>query len=125
MHGHTRYQCNCRAEHSVALRGLNIPVATGGKLTVVSEIDITFDGYPGRFMVANINNIAAYLVKTIVVKNRVYFITVLMPRDDPKASDPKVYEKLSMKFLKSFNLMKEASSRIERLSHQPRILQSR
>ena len=79
----------------------------GGKLTVVSETDITFDGYPGRFMVADINNIAISRVKTIVVKNRVYFITVLMPRDDPKASDSKVYERLSMRFINSFNLMKE------------------
>ena len=27
----------------------------GGKLTVMSETDITFDGYPGRFMVADMN----------------------------------------------------------------------
>ena len=80
----------------------------GGKLTVVSETDITLDGYPGRFMVANINGIAVFRVKTIVMKNRVYFITVAMPRDDPKASDTNVYERLSMKFINSFNLMKEA-----------------
>jgi hypothetical protein len=80
----------------------------GGKLTVMSETDITFDGYPGRLMVADINNLATYRVKTIVVKNRVYVITVLMPRDDPKASDPTVYEQLSMKFINSFNLIKEA-----------------
>lgn len=79
----------------------------GGKLTVVSEADTTFDGYPGRFMVANINGLASLRVKTIVVKNRVYVITVLMPLDDPKASDPRVYERLSMKFINSFNLMKE------------------
>ena len=81
---------------------------TGGKLTVVSETDITFDGYPGRLLVADINAVAIVRVKTVVVKNRVYWITVLMPRDDPKASDTKVYEKLSMKFINSFNLMKEA-----------------
>jgi len=80
----------------------------GGKLSVVSETDITFDGYPGRFMVADINGLAIFRVKTIVVKNRVYFITVIMPRDDPKAFDTKVYEKLSMKFINSFNLVKEA-----------------
>ena len=80
----------------------------GGKLTVLSEIDITFDGYPGRLMVADINGMAVWRVKTIVVKNRVYFITVLMPRDDPKASDAKVYEKVSMKFINSFGLIKEA-----------------
>jgi hypothetical protein len=79
----------------------------GGKLTVVSETDITLDGYPGRLMVANINNIAILRVKTIVVKNRVYFISVLMPKDDPHAADTKVYEKLSMKFINSFNPMKE------------------
>jgi hypothetical protein len=79
---------------------------TGGKLSVVSETDITFDGYPGRFMVADINGIAIYRVKTIVVKHRVYCITVLMPRD-PNVSDTKVYEKLSMKFINSFDLMKE------------------
>lgn len=44
-----------------------------GKLTVMSETDITFDGYPGRL-----------------------------------TSDPKVYERLSMNFINSFNLMKEA-----------------
>jgi hypothetical protein len=81
---------------------------TGGKLTVMSETDITLDGYPGRFMVADINGIAIFRVKTIVVKNRVYCITVLMPRDNPKASDTKVYERLAMKFINSFNLVKLA-----------------
>jgi hypothetical protein len=42
-----------------------------------------------------------------VVKNRVYFISVLMPRDDPKAANSKVYEKLSLKFINSFNLVNE------------------
>jgi hypothetical protein len=77
----------------------------GGKLTVVSETDITYAGYPGRFMVAGLNDVAIFRVKTMVVKNRVYFITVLMPRDDPKAADSRVYEKLSLKFINSFNLM--------------------
>jgi hypothetical protein len=79
----------------------------GGKLTVVSETDITYAGYPGRFMVAGLNDVAIFRVKTMVVKNRVYFITVLMPRDDPKAADSRVYEKLSLKFINSFNLMNE------------------
>jgi len=74
----------------------------------VSETDITFDGYPGRFLVADLNRVAIFQIKTLVVKNRVYWITVLMPKDDPKVSDTKVYEKLSMKFINSFNLMKEA-----------------
>ena len=78
----------------------------GGKLTVLSETDITFDGNPGRFMVADINGVAIFRAKTIVVKNVVYFITAFMPRDDPKAADPKVYEKLSMKFIDSFTLVK-------------------
>ena len=34
-------------------------------------------------MVINVNDVATYLVKTIVVKNRVYFLTVFMPKDDP------------------------------------------
>jgi hypothetical protein len=80
---------------------------TGGKLTVRSEADITFAGYPGRFMVAELNDVAVFRVKTIVVKNRVYVVTVLTPRDDPKASDPKVYERLALKFINSFNLVKE------------------
>jgi hypothetical protein len=80
----------------------------GGKLIVVSETDITLDGYPGRFMVVDINDTAIFRVKTIVVKNRIYCITVLMPKDDPKASDPKVYEKLAMKFTNSFSLGNEA-----------------
>lgn len=78
----------------------------GGKLTVVNETDITFAGYPGRFMVAGINDVAIFRVKTVVVKKRVYWITVLMPKDDPKAGD-KVYERLSMRFIDSFNLINE------------------
>lgn len=81
---------------------------TGARLTVVSEADITFEGYPGRVMVINVNDVATYLVKTIVVKNRVYSITVFMPKDDPKISGTKVYEKLSMRFIESFKLMKDA-----------------
>ena len=78
-----------------------------GKLTVVSETDTTFDGHPGRFMVAGINDVAIFRVKTVVVKKRVYWISVLLPRDDPKAADT-VYEKLSIRFIDSFNLIKEA-----------------
>jgi len=81
---------------------------TGARLSVVSEADITFEGYPARVMVINVNDVATYLVKTIVVKNRVYFVTVFMPKDDPKASDTRVYEKLTMRFIESFKLMKEA-----------------
>ena len=80
----------------------------GAKITVVSETDITFDGYPARFMVVGLNDVTRYRVKTIVVKNRVYSIGSVMPKDDPKASDPKAYEKLSLKFIESFKLMKEA-----------------
>lgn len=58
-------------------------------------------------MVAGLNDVAIFRVKTILVNNRVYFITVLMPRDDSKAADSKVYEKLSLKFIKSFNLKSE------------------
>ena len=79
----------------------------GGKFTVVRETDITLNGNPGRFMVAGLNDSAIFRVKMVVVKKRVYCITVSMPRDDPKAADPKVYEKLSMKFLDSFNLTKD------------------
>jgi hypothetical protein len=80
----------------------------GAKITVVSEADITFDGYPGRLMAVVLNDVTMYRLKTIVVKNRVYAVTALMPTDDPKASDPKVYEKLSLKFIESFKLIKEA-----------------
>jgi hypothetical protein len=52
-------------------------------------------------MVAAINDTAIFRVKTIVAKNRIYCITVLMPRDDPRAFDPKVYEWLAMKFINS------------------------
>lgn len=79
----------------------------GAKLTVVSETGLSLDGYPGRLMVMDINNMAFFRVKTIVVKKRVYSITVFMPKDDPKASDPKVYERLSMKFINSFSLIQD------------------
>jgi hypothetical protein len=81
----------------------------GGKLTVVSETDITFDGHPGRFMVAEVNGVGVYRVKTVIVKNRVYLITVITLRDDPKVSDTKDHEKLSMKFIDSFCLLKDAN----------------
>ena len=79
----------------------------GAKATMVSESDITFDGYAGRFLVVNIINTGIYREKTIIVKGRVYFLTVMSPRDDPQASDPKVYEKLSAKFMSSFELIKQ------------------
>lgn len=79
----------------------------GGKVTVVSENEIDVDGHPGRFMVAEIAGLLTYRVKTIVAKSRVYFLTIAMPNDDPKSSDPKAYETLSLKFLDSFKLTKE------------------
>jgi hypothetical protein len=79
----------------------------GGKFTVLSETDITFKGNPGRLMMADINGMAIFRAKIVVVKSRVYFITAVMPKDVPKGADTKVYEKLSRKFIDSFKLMRE------------------
>ena len=69
---------------------------------VLSETTTSLDGYPGRFLVLEINK-RIYRRKMLVVKNRVYIITATAPRDD--ASTGHSYETLSLRFINSFSFM--------------------
>ena len=83
----------------------------GKKVKVLSETDVTYDRYLGRMLVLELlpNNLI-YRNKTIVVNNRLYVITALVPKDDPQLSGD-VYERLAMKFIDSFGLLSEGGKR--------------
>jgi hypothetical protein len=69
---------------------------------VLSETTTSLDGYPGRFLVLEINN-RIYRRKMLVVKNRIYIITATAPRDDANTGNS--YETLSLRFINSFSFM--------------------
>jgi hypothetical protein len=73
---------------------------------LVNETTLSLDGYPGRFLVLEFSNNQIYRRKMVVVKNRVYIITVTAPRDDPKV-DNNSYEALSLRFINSFRLLEQ------------------
>ena len=73
---------------------------------LLSETSISFDGYPGRFLVLEFSNNQIYRRKMFVMKNRVYIVTATAPKDDPKVSNGK-YEALSLKFINSLSLLEQ------------------
>jgi hypothetical protein len=81
----------------------------GKKYKILSETDITYDRYFGRMLVVELLTVI-YRSKTIVVNNRLYVITALVPKDDPQLSGD-VYERLAMKFIDSFGLLSEGEKR--------------
>ena len=78
----------------------------GKRYKLLSETDITYDRYFGRMLVLELPNNVKYRSKTILVNNRLYVITALVPKDDPQLSGD-VYERLAMKFIDSFGLLSE------------------
>ncbi len=82
----------------------------GKKYKLLSETDITYDRYFARMLVLELPNNVIYRSKTIVVNNRLYVITALVPKDDPQLSGD-VYERLAMKFIDSFGLLSDGGKR--------------
>jgi len=82
----------------------------GKQYKILSETDITHDRYSGRMLVLELPNNVIYRSKSIVVNNRLYVITVLVPKDDPNLSGD-IFERLSMKFIDSFGLLAEGGKR--------------
>ena len=74
---------------------------------VLSETDITYERYSGRMLVLELPNNLIYRNKTIVVNNRIYVLTALLPKDEAQSEERNVYEGLSMKFFDSFGLVVE------------------
>lgn len=67
-------------------------------LEVVKNDDISFNGYPGKFLQSETRAIVVR-VRWIVVKDRVYYQFVAAPKHDNG------YEKLAMNFLDSFEIV--------------------
>jgi hypothetical protein len=72
---------------------------------LLSETSILLDGYPGRFLVLGFSNNQIYRRKMVVVKNRVYILTVTAPRDDANTGNS--YEALSLRFINLFSLLEQ------------------
>ena len=82
----------------------------GKKFSILSETDITHDRYLGRMLVLELPNNVIYRYKTIVVNNRLYVLTAILPKDDQSPAG-NVYEQLSRKFIDSFELLIEGGKR--------------
>lgn len=83
----------------------------GKKFEVLSETDIAHDRYLGRMLVLELPNNVIYRNKTIIVNNRLYVLTAIVPKDDALSAARNVYEQLSMKFIDSFGLLVEGGKR--------------
>jgi len=83
----------------------------GKKFEILSETDVAHDRYLGRMLVLELPNNVIYRNKTIVVNNRLYVLTALVPKDDAQSATGNVYEQLSMKFIDSFGLLVEGGKR--------------
>lgn len=78
----------------------------GKKLQILSETDITFDRYSGRMLVLDLAHVI-YRNKTIVVNNRLYVLTAIIPKVDAQSEAGKAYERLVTRFIDSFSLVPE------------------
>jgi hypothetical protein len=76
----------------------------GKKPKILSETDVTYDRYAGRMLVLELPNNVIYRAKTIVVNNRLYVLTALVPSGN-------IYQHLSTKFIDSFALLVEGGKR--------------
>lgn len=76
----------------------------GTKPKVLSETDITYDRYSGRMLVVELPNNMIYRNKTIVVNNRLYVLTTIVPKVEAARN---AYEQLAMRFIDSFSLIPE------------------
>jgi hypothetical protein len=79
----------------------------GKKPKVLSETDITYDRYLGRMLVLELPNNVIYRNKTIVVNNRLYVLTTIIPKVDAQSTVGNAYEQLVMRFIDSFSLIPE------------------
>ena len=82
----------------------------GKKPTVLSETDLTYDRYSGRMLMLELPNLI-YRSKSIVVNNRLYVLTVIIPKVDAQSAVGKAYEHLVTKFIDSFSLIPETGKR--------------
>ena len=79
----------------------------GRKAKILSETDITYDRYPGRMLVLELLNNVIYRNKTIVVNNRLYILTAIIPKLEAESADGKAYDQLVTRFFDSFSLLPE------------------
>ena len=72
---------------------------------VLSETGITYDRYPGRMLVLELLNSVIYRNKTIVVDNRLYVLTTIIPKLEAESAEGKAYEEIVTRFFDSFTLI--------------------
>ena len=77
----------------------------GKKAKILSETDITYDRYLGRMLVLELPNNLIYRNKTIVVNNRLYVLSVIVPKVEAEPTVGKAYEELANRFIDSFSLI--------------------
>src|ERR1044072_5911896 len=79
----------------------------GKKPKVLSETDIAYDRYSGRMLVLELPNNLIYRTKTMVVNNRLYVLTAIVPKVEVDPAVGNAYEQLAIRFIDSFSLIAE------------------
>lgn len=74
---------------------------------ILSETDITFEGHPARLLRIAMSGSKTTWCKIVLVKNRFYFLEVVLPKPHSKGSGAQEYEKIARFFLESFRLIPE------------------
>jgi hypothetical protein len=76
---------------------------------ILSETDINFEGHPARLLRIAMSGGRSTWCKFIVVKNRFYFLEVVLPKPNGKTSGAEAQEKIARFFLDSFRLIPEVA----------------
>ena len=76
---------------------------------LLSETDINLEGHPARLLRIAMSEGRSTWCKFIVVKNRFYFLEVVLPKPSGKISDRETQEKIARFFLDSFRLVPEVA----------------
>lgn len=80
---------------------------SGNTPKVLSETDVTYDRHLGRMLVLELPKNVIYRNKTIVVNNRLYVLTAIVPKVDAQSEVGSAYERVTMRFIDSFSLIPE------------------
>lgn len=75
--------------------------------SILSETDTSFEGHPAKLLRIAMSGGRTTWCKFVVVRNRFYFLEVVLPKPSGKVSEAKTYEKIARFFLDSFRLTLE------------------
>jgi hypothetical protein len=88
-----------------SVRDKAIQTNAGNNPKIVKEVDVSTGGHPGRLLKVELGKNTVVWLKSVAVKNRVYSLTAITPKERPETMGSKNdYEEIVMSFFDSFQL---------------------